>query len=378
MSSKKFLNYGVDYRFNDLFLGLPIIESRLRAGIASYKADSRAALLFCEAIIYAKKFTSLIQDHHVLDVLVSHENYIYYAVPSQILLKNRKEIHFINANCYVKADRLFYQFEQFRYYKKTFDRLPHSLQYEMRLQARSRIKRRLNGELKVDMDYQSLSAYHNKRFDRVIKERSKTNILLALHCFIDNPHSYEKLPYVDFYSWASDLLDELSNRSNCKIYLKVHRDAPDITKKTALELSNKYKNTVLVNEQISLHQLIEEGLTVAITGYGSIAHELPYLGIPVVSCFYNPHIAFKFTYLKDAKQSYYDAIQDSISKYVEDDARQEIEEFYVVKNILRDERIFYEKSSNEKALLICNIIKRAKKFKTYDSRLDNEYFIYNS
>ena len=86
----------------------------------------------------------------------------------------------------------------------------------MRLQARSRIKRRLNGELKVDMDYQSLSAYHNKRFDRVIKERSKTNILLALHCFIDNPHSYEKLPYVDFYSWASDLLDELSNRSIVK------------------------------------------------------------------------------------------------------------------------------------------------------------------
>ena len=213
------------------------------------------------------------------------------------------------------------------------------------------------------MDYQSLSAYHNKRFDRVIKERSKTNILLALHCFIDNPHSYEKLPYVDFYSWASDLLDELSNRSNCKIYLKVHRDAPDITKKTALELSNKYKNTVLVNEQISLHQLIEEGLTVAITGYGSIAHELPYLGIPVVSCFYNPHIAFKFTYLKDAKQSYYDAIQDSISKYVEDDARQEIEEFYVVKNILRDERIFYEKSSNEKALLICNLIKEQKNLK---------------
>ena len=39
---------------------------------------------------------------------------------------------------------------------------------------------------------------------------------------------------------------------------------------------------MLVNEQISLHQLIEEGLTVAITGYGSIAHELPYLGIPVV------------------------------------------------------------------------------------------------
>lgn len=146
------------------------------------------------------------------------------------------------------------------------------------------------------MDYQKLSAFHNKRIKNQIKYKSNYNILIATHCFYDNPHAFAKLEYLDFWDWMI-YLGNLSKESpkNFSWYIKPHRDFLPGTIEILRSFVKKFPNIKILDTDVSFKQLAFEGLDLILTCHGSIAHEAPLLGIDVINCAYNNSVKFNFS-----------------------------------------------------------------------------------
>ena len=99
--------------------------------------------------------------------------------------------------------------------------------------------------------------------------------------------------FLDFYEWLC-FLGEFSKKTEYEWYIKPHPDYMPGTLKTLNKIIIKYPKLSLISPKISNHQLVKEGISFALTCYGSIGHELPLLGVQVINAGYNPHIAYDF------------------------------------------------------------------------------------
>ena len=122
----------------------------------------------------------------------------------------------------------------------------------------------------------------------------KKKILIATHCFYDNPHGYGKMEFPDFWEWLT-YVKKIANKSNHDWYIKPHRDYLPNTIEHISKIIKDSKIT-LIDPETSFHQLKDEGIEYVVTKHGSVGHELPLLGINVINFGYNPHINYNFNY----------------------------------------------------------------------------------
>ena len=99
--------------------------------------------------------------------------------------------------------------------------------------------------------------------------------------------------FLDFYEWLC-FLGEISKKTDYDYYIKPHKDYLPGTIESLNEIITKFPNLTLISPTVSFHQLIREGISFALTCYGSIGHELPLLGVQVINAGYNPHNAYNF------------------------------------------------------------------------------------
>ena len=131
---------------------------------------------------------------------------------------------------------------------------------------------------------------------RVLKKNEKTKCLIAAHHFSDAPNAWGRLLFNDFYDWVQ-YLGELSERLDYDFYIKFHPMDQKENTKTAEFFLNKYKRFNLVNPNVSHEQLIQEGINLVLTVYGTIGMEYAYHNIPVINAsINNPHINFSFNH----------------------------------------------------------------------------------
>ena len=97
------------------------------------------------------------------------------------------------------------------------------------------------------------------------------------------------------------------------------------------KLSKNFRSIKLLNPESSFHQLKKEGLDFVLTTYGTVAHELPLLGINVINADkYNPNSSFKYSYTPNSLKNYRNIILNlhkfkSLIKY-----KKEIYKFYYI------------------------------------------------
>ena len=149
--------------------------------------------------------------------------------------------------------------------------------------AKKNLNLRLNGKTGVDMYYSQKSAFHKNFTDNnIVSNSKKVNVLVATHCFFDSPHSYGFNLFPDFYEWL-DYLGKLSNKKDYNWYIKLHPDYLPGTINILNNFKNKYKKFKIVDPEISHHQLIREGIDIALTVYGTIGMEYPLLDTLVIN-----------------------------------------------------------------------------------------------
>lgn len=279
--------------------------------------------------------------HDVRAVSVSHCVYTL-AMPLRIALQRGVPAFQTNAtNIYCLNLNNFFAYNDFVSFPERFATLPSDVQAAGLAEAKRRIARRFAGEVGVDMAYSTKSAYSASRHQRLLRESSKKKILIATHCFFDSPHSYGNNTFPDFYEWL-DFLGQMTDRTDYDWYIKMHPDYLPGTKEIVDDFVMRYPKFSLLPSDASHHQIISEGIDLALTSYGTIAFEYAALGIPVINASQNnPHIAYGFNLHAKDVEDYRRLLMDpELWGWGID--QQQVYEYYFMRYIYNTENLFFE------------------------------------
>ncbi len=270
--------------------------------------------------------------HPVKAINVSHCVY-NLAIPLRVAISRGIPAYQINAShVYHLSEHNLYAYNDFFKFRELFHRLPTDVQLAGLEHAKQRIELRFGGKVGVDMGYSTKSAYGEHKGERLLEESVRTKILIATHCFFDSPHSYGRNLFPDFYTWL-DFLGGMTLDTDYDWYIKTHPDYLAGTKEIIDSFIKKYPKFHLLPADSSHHQIIDEGINVALTTYGTIGFEYAALDIPVINASVNnPHIAYNFNIHPKSVEEYREILKnlDQIDLKID---KKEVYEYYFMKHI---------------------------------------------
>lgn len=291
-----------------------------------------------------------LNNHDVKAINVSHCVY-NLAMPLRMAVARNIAVYQANVSevYRLNKDNLF-AYNDFHHIRDRFASLPESVKMDGIEEAKRRIQRRFSGEVGVDMAYSTKSAYSAQSHTRLLKVSSKKKILVATHCFFDSPHSYGNNIFPDFYDWL-DFLGQMTLLTDYDWYVKTHPDYLPGTKEVIDEFIAKYPKLTLLPANASHHQIISEGIDVALTVYGTIAFEYAALGVLVINCsLNNPHIAFDFNMHPRDVEEYREMLL-SLNTLEFHPNRQQVYEYYFMVNVYDTDNLFFDSSERAIKLL---------------------------
>ena len=245
----------------------------------------------CDIFIFWNDF---IRNNNIKAINVSHCVY-NLAIPLRIALHLDIPVYQTNiTHIYRLSFNNQYAYNDYFFFPEKFLSLNMDVRKSGIAEAEVRINRRFKGEVGVDMSYSKKSAYGVVGQNQLLKESSQAKILIATHCFFDSPHVFGNNIFPDFYEWL-DFLGKVSESTDYDWYIKTHPDYLPGNMEIIEYFLQKYRKFTLLPASASHHQLISEGINVALTTYGTIGFEYAALGIPVINAsLCNPHIAYDF------------------------------------------------------------------------------------
>jgi hypothetical protein len=272
--------------------------------------------------------------HNVKAINVSHCIY-NLAIPLRIAIT--KDIPAFQGNAeyiYRVSRKNMFAYAEFLGMREGFGELPEIAKEKALKQAKNRIRLRFKGEVGVDMAYSKKSAYTQNKLKRLIKESPRKKVFIALHCFFDGPHCYGYNLFPDFFEWL-DFLGDISKNTDYDWYLKTHADFLPGNISIINLFLKKYPKFNLLPSNSSHHQIIEEGIDIALTTYGTIGFEYAALGVPVINAsLNNPHILYNFNLHPKSVKEYSEVLHnlDKINLKID---KNEVYEYYFMSKLHR-------------------------------------------
>jgi hypothetical protein len=135
----------------------------------------------------------------------------------------------------------------------------------------------------------------------------KGAVVIFLHDFFDSPHVYRGLVFPDFWEWICFTIDIL-NKAGARFFLKPHPNQIELNDLVLKDLKQRYPEVEMISPGITNNQLAEAGVACAVTVYGTVAHEMAYLGVPSIACAHHPHVSFSFCKTAKNKTEYAEAL----------------------------------------------------------------------
>jgi hypothetical protein len=156
--------------------------------------------------------------------------------------------------------------------------------------AEAALSHRLSGGIDGATAYMERSAYATTQSEVPDVDGA---VVVFLHDFYDSPHIYYDLVFPDFWTWICFTIETL-DRSGRKFVIKPHPNQIPLSQHTLERLRQLYPSVRFVPDGVSNRQLVDGGMACAVTVYGTVAHEMAFLGIPTIACARHPHIGFGF------------------------------------------------------------------------------------
>lgn len=322
---------------NGIFVGDIIYDSYLREEdkiTIDIKSDSFKNYLKKSVSLFFYWYNYL-QDQNIQGVVISHSVYLT-ALPARIA------IH-LNKKAYAVAYHSVFQLTKneplvwggFRKYPKEFKNFSKSNQKKLILKASKYLGRRFSGgkdhlyKISNSINTQTfLKGKNNKA--KILKKNNKIKILIAAHDFTDAVHGHGNMIFEDMYEWIKFLIN-FSKTKNYDWYVKLHPSEYDLNFNKMQNLLKGFKNFLILPNNISHTQLIDEGINCALTVFGSIGHEYPYFGIPVINAGDNPHLGYNFNFHPKSKNEYVELLKKIAKLKVPKNSINKIHEFYYMK-----------------------------------------------
>jgi len=314
-----------------VWIGIDIYESYLKrySQPTVNLKDPRLISLIKEGIGLTIFWQDYFKKNKVIAVVVSHDCYIHLNILNKIAYQNKIPVYLPNIRGLFLVKKPFSVHNYFRRYPEIFKKLSPKKRHQALILAKKQIQKRLSGQVGVDMPYATRSAFKmttNKK--NILKKNNKIKVLICSHCFYDHPHIYNQLFFSDFYEWLH-YLGRISKKTNYDWYLKVHPGPLPGTIENIKKIICHYPKITLLPHFTSHNQLVKEGINFVLTIFGSVGHEYPALGIPVINAGYNPHIAYDFNWHANTIKEYRDLLFNlpKLSKKID---LQKIYEFYYI------------------------------------------------
>jgi hypothetical protein len=171
--------------------------------------------------------------------------------------------------------------------------------------AEAALSARLSGHIDSATAYMKKSAYAESG-DSVPDVRGA--LVIFLHDFYDSPHVYREVVFPDFWEWVCFTIKTLKT-ANIPFFVKPHPNQVVLNDAVLNELKHRYPDISIISSSITNKQLAEAGLACAVTVYGTVAHEMAYLGVPTIGCAHHPHVSFDFCKTARCREEYAEALR---------------------------------------------------------------------
>lgn len=265
-------------------------------------ADPFVRRLLWQALRDVRQANAYFADTKAKLYLTSYTTYLEHGIPARVALRHGVATwSFGNLNRFGKRLSLAdpYQTVNFTRYRSTFESLDH--QEEKLEQARAQLAHRLSGGIDAATSYMRQSAYGKTGV--ALPPGLNGAVVVFLHDFYDSPHVYPDLVFDDFWRWICFTIEALQ-RSGARFFLKPHPNQIALSDEALGRLRQKYPGIDWLPEGISNVQLAEAGIACGVTVYGTVAHELAYLGVPSIGSARHPHHAFDFCRTAHTRDEY--------------------------------------------------------------------------
>jgi hypothetical protein len=157
-------------------------------------------------------------------------------------------------------------------------------------EAEKALQARIAGAIDATSGYMKQSAYLESA-EPVPDVRAA--VVIFLHDFFDSPHVYRDLVFADFWEWICFTIETLRD-AGIPFVLKPHPNQIALNGPVIEQLQLRYPGLSIISAKITNLQLVQAGMACAVTVYGTVAHEMAFLGIPTIACGHHPHVSFDF------------------------------------------------------------------------------------
>lgn len=306
--------------------------------------DLRFKKLFKDALTNLICWKNILNNYDIKAVYISHRSYVETNVLARLCYKKNIPVY-INSGDFTKFERHENSnLNQAKHYKSIFKELTKEQKKHAIDISKKRLKLKFEGEIGVDMTYSEKTAFHNRIYKKkILKPSEKIKVLICTHCFYDNPQCYGGLLFIDFYEWLI-YLSKISFNTDYDWYIKPHPDYLPGTIEILEAITAEFNNIKFINPNVSFFQLADEGLDFALTCNGTVAQELPFLGINVINAdINNPHCSYNFSYTPKNLNDYENTLLNLGNFTSLLNNKEEIYELYYIKNFyLQDKNLFFK------------------------------------
>jgi hypothetical protein len=244
-------------------------------------------------------FEQLFRDVRYDCFVTSYTSYIHHGISARVAMKFNVPVFAVGISnqLLVRVEPEFpFHKRNFHHYKGWFAALPEEKKSEALRIGHAALEKRLKGATDTAISYMKRSAYLvDPDFDiqSILPVKSKPTVLVMGHDFFDSPHIYGQVLFPDFYLWLDTVLVELG-KWDCEVIVKPHPNGLNGNEEVFREFSRRFPTVHFISPRVSALQLAERGVELVLTVYGTVAHELAYVGLPVLCAGENPHSSFSF------------------------------------------------------------------------------------
>ena len=246
-------------------------------------------------------------NHDIKSLVVTHTTYLTGMIV-QIAIDKKIPVYCVGNNVSLYLNKKFNRkYTGYNSYINVFNSFSKNNQKKYILIAKKKLLERFQGkkDIRLIQNAHSDVAFgksKNKIHD--LNKDSKVKVLVAAHCFTDSPHVFGDNLFVDFYEWV-DYLGRVSDKTNYSWYIKLHPSHYDGNLKHFKKFKKKYKRLNILPKNINHNDLIAHGIDCVLTVFGTIGHEYPLFGIPVVNASVNnPHNKYDFNHTPNNFKEY--------------------------------------------------------------------------
>lgn len=206
--------------------------------------------------------------------------------------------------------------------------------------AEKTLAMRFQGIIDPAINFMKQSAYSSelkpidKEWLQKFSEVKKRKVVILLHCFFDSPHIYRNKVFADFYEWLTFLLQHQNDFPGISFYVKPHPNANPANQPVIDSLKAQYPHAQFLPASISNGVFAQAGFDAVLTVYGTVGHEMPYLGVPVIASGDSPHEPYDFCCTVKSSDELLGALkQVENGTFNRSLRKEEIHEFYYMHNL---------------------------------------------